>query len=441
MFIIIAAFAASPYASTALAGVVGIPLLLLGVNLCLSFVAASLLFGQFSVCRRWPLLFAGSAFSYLAFMTIADLLAFPGVFSSHRIIGNEERQLWIWLAGHAGFLVMVVGYIFTTRFQRPLNHASGTRILIVAVVLIDILLAVGTTLSILRSSNFALTAHLGTVALSASDICTILLLQSATTLIYAAATGKNHGALSIFNLWFLVVLLSVIIDLSLHIAGHSTFTVGSVVGTLIGTIILAFFVSMCVREIGQVTSSFETIAHFDPLTGLANRRSLDLFLSQFESENRRSVDTFAAMMIDVDHFKAFNDHFGHLAGDLVLQAIGQVIRISLGRPKDLGARYGGEEFAVILPSTDRIGALAVARRIRQDVEKLKIPHIVKKGYVTVSIGIANSGQENAVDPRSLLSYADRALYHAKASGRNVISEASAAQDGRFRVHVEDLASA
>jgi diguanylate cyclase (GGDEF)-like protein len=129
-------------------------------------------------------------------------------------------------------------------------------------------------------------------------------------------------------------------------------------------------------------------------------------------------------MIDVDFFKKYNDTYGHAAGDDCLKAICQaILAISSRRSSDLAARYGGEEIAVILPDTDVAGAAIVAEAIRQAVAELKIPHVHNiGGYVTVSAGIAAfSPQPDTDGPTLLIKAADKALYKAKAEGRNTVS--------------------
>jgi diguanylate cyclase (GGDEF)-like protein len=142
-----------------------------------------------------------------------------------------------------------------------------------------------------------------------------------------------------------------------------------------------------------------------------------------ETEFRRSVRTGAPLtllLIDVDHFKAFNDAYGHPEGDDCLKGVAKVLRAALNRPGDLGARYGGEEFAAILPDTDAAGAIRIAESIRAQVHGLTVPHQGgRSAVVTVSVGIscyAGGGAAGSVE--SLVQEADDALYVAKAAGRD-----------------------
>jgi len=159
----------------------------------------------------------------------------------------------------------------------------------------------------------------------------------------------------------------------------------------------------------------------DSLTGVANRRS---FNDTMDSEWRRCARDgvpMALIMADIDHFKDYNDTYGHQAGDLCLQQVSAALRRCAVRPPDLLARYGGEEFAAILPDTDAAQALRMAEAIRQRAAELRIPH-AKTGnevkHITVSIGIATQHPQQPLAISALIGAADRALYLAKGAGRN-----------------------
>jgi diguanylate cyclase (GGDEF)-like protein/PAS domain S-box-containing protein len=158
----------------------------------------------------------------------------------------------------------------------------------------------------------------------------------------------------------------------------------------------------------------------DSLTGLANRRCLDQSIAQEFNRQQRAEACLAAVMIDVDHFKAYNDHHGHQAGDECLRQVALAIRTALARKSDIVARYGGEEFLILLPDTDAAGAIQVAERVRAAVEALGLPHGHSDAseLVTVSLGVASRPAAGLDSPASLVALADGALYQAKQSGRN-----------------------
>ena len=179
-----------------------------------------------------------------------------------------------------------------------------------------------------------------------------------------------------------------------------------------------------VTERVELENRLQALAMTDGLTSLANRRAFDeTLLREWKATQRTGLPT-SLMLLDVDHFKAFNDRYGHQVGDDCLRALAAAVRDNVRRPRDFVARYGGEEIAVILPETDAAGALTVADSVRRAIERLAIPHAGNadgKGIVTVSVGVttAVSALGGTVKmPEGLLLTADNALYKAKHNGRN-----------------------
>ena len=174
------------------------------------------------------------------------------------------------------------------------------------------------------------------------------------------------------------------------------------------------------EQLRQSNAELQVLAHTDRLTGVANRNQLDQKLAMEWQRHRREQKPIALLMIDADHFKAYNDCFGHLAGDRCLIRIAEVVQRTCNRPGDLLARFGGEEFVLLLPDTDCPGAITVAERVQEVLEHQAIPHpkAVVAGRVSVSIGIASQVPDAHNTPQELLASADAALYRAKAGGRN-----------------------
>ncbi|MEZ1314643.1 sensor domain-containing diguanylate cyclase [Pseudomonas fluorescens] len=170
----------------------------------------------------------------------------------------------------------------------------------------------------------------------------------------------------------------------------------------------------------EVNRGLKLLAMEDALTGLSNRRQFDLFIHAQLDRARRTQSGLAVLMIDVDHFKPFNDQYGHVAGDECLRCISTIITQHIQSPESLVARYGGEEFAVVLPETDYVGAFLLAETIRQAVLQAGIPTSNgADGVVTVSLGVAAFDPASQAQPDELIHAADKALHVAKASGRNM----------------------
>ncbi|MRW89490.1 diguanylate cyclase [Duganella sp. FT80W] len=162
----------------------------------------------------------------------------------------------------------------------------------------------------------------------------------------------------------------------------------------------------------------------DGLTGIANRRHFDVAMEKEHRRAKRGATPLSLLMIDIDHFKAYNDHYGHQKGDQCLIQVAAALADMLKRPCDLMARYGGEEFAMILPETDVEQAMLMAETIRARAQELAIPHertTDAAQLVTVSIGIATQLPDLPVEIEALIGAADRALYQAKRNGRNRVS--------------------
>ncbi len=177
------------------------------------------------------------------------------------------------------------------------------------------------------------------------------------------------------------------------------------------------------EEVTDSNQQLDRLSRFDPLTDLANRRHFDEFLSQVWSRAQHDGQEVVLLMIDIDHFKKYNDCYGHAQGDACIQAVAKALSGNLRQPEDLIARYGGEEFVAVLPGANGARAMAAAEQMRQAVVDLKLAHEASLGLkqVTLSIGVACMRADGAhANPESLLARADAALYRAKAAGRNTV---------------------
>jgi diguanylate cyclase (GGDEF)-like protein len=207
-----------------------------------------------------------------------------------------------------------------------------------------------------------------------------------------------------------------------RIVGGLTLTFGVVF------VMVSWLLSFALRDKLRAQAALVRLAATDPLTGLSNRRVLDNRLDEEWRRARRTGQPLSALFIDIDHFKQFNDTYGHASGDEALSAVAECIAATVRRAVDVVARYGGEEFAVILPDTPAEGALNVAEKIRRKVQSQDV--IRSDGAivaVTVSVGCATCVPAEGAHALDLLAAADRQLYAAKAAGRNRVSSATWAE--------------
>lgn len=197
---------------------------------------------------------------------------------------------------------------------------------------------------------------------------------------------------------------------------------GAQLGSAAEMVLLAFALGHRIRELRTRHAEAEKLSLTDPLTGLANRRLLDGLLEQEWRRAFRQRSSLALVVVDVDHFKAYNDACGHQAGDRILQLLALELKALCRRPGDVAARYGGEEFVLLLPGISGSQARQLAERLRQAVERQRWPHPASpvSESVTVSCGVAVGRPAEGVPVGALFGEADEALYQAKRSGRNRI---------------------
>lgn len=240
---------------------------------------------------------------------------------------------------------------------------------------------------------------------------------------FTAASEARGGAMRMYT--FAKVADLPLIVLVVHSADEvfqswrrTAWMVGAATGALcLGMLWLTVLLGRELRRRQRAEQNLAQLAATDSLTGLPNRRRLDQTLRLEWARAQRSGKPLAVLMVDIDHFKAFNERHGHAGGDHALREVAKTLERCIRRPADLAARYGGEEFQVVLPETDAPGARLIAERIRAAVEAL--PALGQSGStITVSIGIALYTEKTQHDLSTVLGLADEALYRAKAMGRN-----------------------
>lgn len=222
---------------------------------------------------------------------------------------------------------------------------------------------------------------------------------------YPAVVSVELGRKAIFHTW----------------TARTWITSGLLLAINAMTLFFAYRLTRHLRRRDAQESRLRTQADTDPLTGLHNRRWFDQ-KAQREWQRRRAGDgQLAVLMMDIDQFKAYNDHYGHPRGDLALINVAHLVGKGCRREEDGAARYGGEEFVMILPGCDTAAAARIAESIRREIEETALPHAKgDRGVVTLSIGVASTSDTAAESIEALIDAADANLYKAKAAGRNKV---------------------
>jgi diguanylate cyclase (GGDEF)-like protein len=193
-----------------------------------------------------------------------------------------------------------------------------------------------------------------------------------------------------------------------------------IVGSFLG-LIISLLLDKTIRDnqrIRTATLELERLANLDGLTQIANRRTFEAHLQQEWARAMRDKNSLTLILCDVDHFRQYNESYGHQAGDDCLRQLALVLDRTAKRPGDLAARYGGEEFAIILPNTNSAGGVVVAQTIQESVGHLPLPEVDSAAPISLSFGVASVVPSQDLSAAMLIELSDRALYLAKERGRN-----------------------
>jgi diguanylate cyclase (GGDEF)-like protein len=199
--------------------------------------------------------------------------------------------------------------------------------------------------------------------------------------------------------------------------------IGEVLSNTLENVTTKLSLERVTAQLESANKRLTYLANSDGLTGIANRRQFDQALEKAIARGQRAQKSISLLMVDVDHFKRFNDTFGHDAGDKALIRVALALKQCCSRTDDLAARYGGEEFSVILPDTSKVQAQHIAVKIMDAISELAISFETSPDncLLTVSIGIATQQCSAALTTSGLITLADKALYRAKEGGRNRIA--------------------
>ena len=430
-----------PFVTTQLAPVPAfIPAYESALVIC-DLITAVLLFGQFNILRSRALFVLACGYVYTAVFAFAHALSFPDVFSPTGLLGaGPQTTVWLYMFWHAGFPLFVVLYARFKSTELAAAHAGdadgrpsrGSGVVITIGIAAVVAVVIGCVLFATAGRDLLpvlIVDNRFSPALSVLLGCIWLLSLHALVYLWSR---RSH---TVLDIWLLVVMFAWLADIALSaVLNAGRFDLGWYVGRGYGLVAASFLLIVMLIESGThyarlaqlsaelkaANESLEQLSLHDALTGLANRRYFDAYLASQIAVARRHKRVLALILCDIDAFKAYNDEFGHQAGDECLKLVATALRSCCRRPADMAARYGGEEFAIVLPDTEMAGAIRIAETAREVFSRLNIRQANPAAFSAVSIsgGVAVLLQSIDLTPADLIAAADRALYEAKARGRN-----------------------
>lgn len=393
-------------------------------------ITAYLLLAQFATSRQVFSGFIASAYLFLIPLVIVQILVFPGVFSASGLLhAGAQSAVWIWVFWHGSFPALILLALLAERNMKTQQVAyKDLKSYLSAFVFLPLLFSLGFALFATWGSDLlpVLISKNSYQQLLHSPYALMVWALNAVALICMVQRARTANVLYI---WLCVALLASLIDVTLTLFAGARFSLGWYVARLSSSVSSMVLLGALLWEVNRLyinTQRSNEVLYQqsvrDTLTGLFNRRYLESQLAVHIEHAKRYNEPLCLLVIDVDHFKAFNDRYGHLVGDHCLVAVAQQLELGLKRPADFVARYGGEEFVVVLPYTDTEGGWQVAEQLRQHVSDTSLDHQGQMLSVTASIGFAVlKHQDDTV--QSLLLAADKALYQAKEAGRNCVKAA------------------
>ncbi|MDO3411339.1 diguanylate cyclase [Saccharibacillus sp. CPCC 101409] len=399
-----------------------------------------ILFNQFRAARIRPLLLLACTYLFTGIMSLFYLIALTDSLpKSGPFMPGLQSSAWLWCFWNIGFPVGILLFVFSMRAQSrtvpvkrlPRELFIGIGITLAAAAALFVFATVGRDLLpiIIESGNYK--------KLMTSGVGPVIGLINMTAFIAAVLPNKRRGVLRI---WIGVATLAFTLGVMLSMAAGQRYTLGwygSRVDSLIASIVVLLAIISEVNKLfvrltrqheeleesqgalEEANEQLKELSDRDSLTRIPNRRKFDETLTQELEAPQREHESLSLLMIDIDYFKAYNDHYGHLGGDMVLRSVAMRLESEAEAHFGFAARYGGEEFAVILPIHGELETQQIAELLIESVRSLAIPHHYSgvSRHITISVGGFTLSPGETMSAHDLIGKADAALYQAKAQGR------------------------
>jgi diguanylate cyclase (GGDEF)-like protein len=385
-------------------------------------MTAFLLLSQFYVAGNVSFAIIAASYAVTGLLTVPYLWAFPGMFSSGPYSsGDLQVSAWIWVVWHLFFpIAIAVVHCLdgTLEKNRVSRDAIARRLAMTVGIIFMTTISVAAAIYLSRAwLPIIIMKHARFSTLYTSILMPLVLVVNALSTVTIFIRGRR---LSPLQVGLAIALITMMLDAMLNAWAPARYTMVWYVGKLYAVLSSMIVLAMLLQQVAILYRRLYDVASLDSLTGLPNRRAFNERVGNVVG-NREGGGDFALLVADIDFFKAFNDRYGHAAGDEALAAVADAIKGSLLRSSDFVARMGGEEFVVFLPDVTLDGAKIVAEFARNQVAKLAIRHEGSEtGYLTVSIGGAHCRSGHHVATSGLFATADEALYAAKSRGRNCV---------------------
>lgn len=383
-----------------------------------SIQTAYLLYYQSKISYDSSLALLASGYMATSLLAIGWMIFLPNtLYNTNAWEQDSQTSIWIWLIWHALFPLFIILYSLQNSGKLRLSYPLSQWIFRTSPLIIILMV-----FAIIYNIDLLPIVGIGNKHLSIEFDVTALILSIFAIFSLISWDGNFRRQ----NLWLLLAAVVHALDILYVIQGEERYSTGWYLGmmnsVIASSIILGVFIRHIIvvaKEATEANKNLNMLVETDALSGLANRRKFDTIFKTLWTLAFQQKGSICLILLDVDHFKQFNDHFGHPAGDQCLKDIAKAIKTVTKREMDLVARIGGEEFAIVMYGIKEKVAFEIAEEARKSVENLRIPSPLLKGKsVTISAGYAIFMPQSLEASHELMEMADQALYEAKNKGRN-----------------------